>query len=126
MPAYGGSLFDPTASRGSTPLDESSGLRLRVSRPGHASMCCESVQVVTAEGDRRRISFREVDVEQIGYVYEGLLGYTCAATPSTRLVLGLVGKDGEEPEIDARPPRDSSPTRSATPASFADALLDWH
>ena len=25
----------------------------------------------------RRISFRDIDVEQIGYIYEGLLGYSC-------------------------------------------------
>ena len=43
----------------------------------------------------RRITFRDVDVEQIGYIYEGLLGYSCA--PVDELTLGLIGKEGEEP-----------------------------
>ena len=39
----------------------------------------------------------DIDVEQIGYIYEGLLGYTCARAAET--VLGLCGKEGEEPEV---------------------------
>jgi hypothetical protein len=37
-----------------------------------------SVQIANVKGEARRISFRDIDVEQIGYIYEGLLGYTCA------------------------------------------------
>jgi hypothetical protein len=35
-----------------------------------------SVQIADIKGEARRISFRDIDVEQIGYIYEGLLGYT--------------------------------------------------
>ncbi|MEI8167340.1 MAG: hypothetical protein WCG26_13245, partial [Chloroflexales bacterium] len=45
----------------------------------------------------RRLSFRALDIEQIGHVYEGLLDHTAkrAAEP----VLGLVGGKDREPEI---------------------------
>ena len=49
----------------------------------------------TASGARCR--FRQLDVEQIGYVYEGLLsfeGYRAA-----EVVVGLVGKPGLEDEV---------------------------
>ncbi len=42
-----------------------------------------SVQVADIKGEARRISFRDIDVEQIGYIYEGLLGYTCATVDET-------------------------------------------
>ena len=57
-----------------------------------------AVQVARLRGQpARRISFRDIDVEQIGYIYEGLLGYTSA--PAPQLTVGLIGKEGEEPEI---------------------------
>ena len=45
----------------------------------------------------RRLSFRALDIEQIGHVYEGMLDHTAkrAAEP----VLGLVGSKDREPEI---------------------------
>ncbi len=57
-----------------------------------------SVQIAhTKKSEARRVSFRDIDVEQIGYIYEGLLGYTCRR--SGGIVLGLIGKDGDEPEV---------------------------
>ena len=57
-----------------------------------------AVQVAQLRGsDARRISFRDIDVEQIGYIYEGLLGYTCRV--ADEVVVGLVGRPGAEPEI---------------------------
>ncbi len=57
-----------------------------------------AVQVAHLRGqDARRISFRDIDVEQIGYIYEGLLGYTCRV--ADEVTVGLVGKQGAEPEI---------------------------
>src|SRR5262249_35708265 len=49
----------------------------------------------TAEA--RKLSFRSLDIEQIGHVYEGLLDHTAkrAAEP----VLGLAGTRDKEPEI---------------------------
>lgn len=96
MPAYGGSLFDPTrfpfltakTDHGTLAVSVSDRVMLHVLR---------SVQVATIQGEARRISFRDVDVEQIGYIYEGLLGYTCATAEQT--ILGIIGTTGEEPEI---------------------------
>ena len=47
--------------------------------------------------EARRLSFRALDIEQIGHVYEGLLDHTAkrAAEP----FLGLAGTRAKEPEI---------------------------
>ena len=47
--------------------------------------------------EARRLSFRALDIEQIGHVYEGLLDHTAlrAAEP----ILGLAGTRDKEPEI---------------------------
>jgi hypothetical protein len=96
MPAYGGSLFDParfpfltaTADNGTLALTVSDRVMLHALR---------SVQTAQLKGETRRISFRDIDVEQIGYIYEGLLGYTASTVDET--YLGLRGAAGEEPEI---------------------------
>ena len=49
----------------------------------------ESIQVVRDAGGARTISFEGLDVEQIGYVYEGLLEHTVERVDEP--VLGLVG-----------------------------------
>ena len=48
--------------------------------------------------DTRRLSYRQVDVEQIGHIYERLLDHD--AVRAHTVVLGLKGKPGEEPEVD--------------------------
>ena len=45
----------------------------------------------------RKLSFRALDIEQIGHVYEGLLDHT--AIRATEPVLGLGGTRNNEPEI---------------------------
>ncbi|WP_433515282.1 Eco57I restriction-modification methylase domain-containing protein [Nonomuraea sp. CA-143628] len=52
------------------------------------------------KGERRKLSFRTLDVEQIGYVYEGLLSYEGLRT--TDVVVGLVGAEGLEEEVRLR------------------------
>lgn len=47
--------------------------------------------------ETRRLSFRALDIEQIGRVYEGLLDHQ--ATRAGGVILGLKGKKGEEPEV---------------------------
>ncbi len=47
--------------------------------------------------EARRLSFRALDIEQIGHVYEGLLDHT--AKRATEPFLGLVGHRDKEPEI---------------------------
>ncbi|MCX6082046.1 MAG: endonuclease domain-containing protein [Chloroflexi bacterium] len=57
----------------------------------------KALQILQIEGEARRISFRALDVEQIGHVYEGLLDHV--AVRSTELILGLRGAKRQEPEI---------------------------
>ncbi|QFY12954.1 hypothetical protein GBF35_46065 [Nonomuraea phyllanthi] len=54
----------------------------------------------TKKGERRKLSFRTLDVEQIGYVYEGLLSYE--GLRATDVVVGLVGTEGLEEEVRLR------------------------
>jgi hypothetical protein len=96
MPGYGGSLFDPerfpfltaTSEQGTLAVAVSDRVMLHVLR---------SVQIADIKGEARRISFRDIDVEQIGYIYEGLLGYTANRVDQT--YVGLKGTAGVEPEI---------------------------
>ena len=91
LPAYGGSLFDPdrypwlegrpdasTAAAAAHPpgVDDRTVLRM-----------LRAVQYVVIGGERRRLTFRALDVEQIGYVYEGLL--ELEVRTATETVLGL-------------------------------------
>jgi hypothetical protein len=106
LPAYGGSLFDPDRYpflEGREP-----GTRWRES-PAHPLAVnnrvvlhlLEALQLLRVKvpgggpAEARRVSFRALDIEQIGHVYEGLLDHTArrAAEP----MLGLDGK--KEPEI---------------------------
>ena len=122
LPAYGGSLFDAsrfpfltaTTARGTLTISIPDRVMLHVLR---------AVQVArTAGHEARRISFRDIDVEQIGYVYEGLLGYTCRRAAET--ILGLIGKDGNEPEVPLRI-LDDLVEKHADGASLAAAILAW-
>jgi len=56
------------------------------------------IRVQGAGVEPRRLSFRALDIEQIGHVYEGLLDHTAVRATST--VLGLVGTRYEEPEVE--------------------------
>ncbi|MBB1030928.1 SAM-dependent DNA methyltransferase [Dietzia sp. SLG310A2-38A2] len=122
MPAYGGSLLDPERFPWLHATD-SRGLRLKVSDRVMLHVL-ESVQTVVAKGERRRISFREIDVEQIGYIYEGLLGYSCAEVADD-IILGLVGKDGAEPEIPLFAINDLCDEHGDDSKKFATALVRW-
>ncbi|HUR02009.1 MAG TPA: hypothetical protein VM347_05690, partial [Nonomuraea sp.] len=97
LPSYGGSLFDSSrfpfltarGPQGTLAITVSDRVMLEVLR---------AVQFAKLKGQpARRISFRDIDVEQIGYIYEGLLGYSCAEVDE--VMVGLIGKEGEEPEI---------------------------
>jgi hypothetical protein len=121
MPAYGGSLLDPDRFPWLSATDQS-GLRLKVSDRVMLHVL-ESVQTAVVRGERRRVSFRDIDVEQIGYIYEGLLGYSCMIVED-QVVLGLVGKEGEEPEIDALTLQ-ALYDETSDAKTFTAALLDW-
>lgn len=96
LPAYGGSVFDPERHPFLTALNERG--ELAVSVPDRVMYhVLRSVQIAKVNGEARRISFRDIDVEQIGYIYEGLLGYTCRRCDD--MVLGLNGSIGAEPKM---------------------------
>jgi hypothetical protein len=120
LPAYGGGMFDPDrypwlegrsaaepAATATPPaVDDLTVLRM-----------LRAVQYVTIGGERRRLTFRALDVEQIGYVYEGLL--ELEVRTATDVVLGL-----------ERPPKwpqkiklDSEVT--LTEATQAPQLIPW-
>lgn len=122
MPAYGGSLLDPDRFPWLAATDHRGRLRLQVSDRVLMHVL-ESVQTVVVKGERRRVSFRDIDVEQIGYIYEGLLGYSCAIVED-QAVLGLIGKTGEEPEIDADTLQELYDD-TTDGKSFAAAVREW-
>lgn len=107
LPAYGGSLFDPdrfpflegrrhgeawtTGTARPLPVDDRTVLHI-----------LDALQVLKFRRGRRveearRLSFRALDVEQIGHVYEGLLDHTAVRTRTP--AVGFAGK--KEPELAA-------------------------
>lgn len=104
IPAYGGSLFDP---------DRFPFLEGRIQGTEWKKISAEPIPVnnrivlhllealqilqirIGGTLEPRRLSFRALDIEQIGHVYEGLLDHT--AVRATSPVLGLIGT--REPEI---------------------------
>lgn len=122
LPSYGGSLFDPSrfpfltarSPQGTLAITISDRVMLEVLR---------AVQVAKLRGQpARRISFRDIDVEQIGYIYEGLLGYSCADVDE--VTVGLIGKEGEEPEIPLAT-LESLAVAKPKDTALAEAILAW-
>ncbi|MCY6492299.1 Eco57I restriction-modification methylase domain-containing protein [Leptolyngbya sp. GGD] len=108
LPAYGGSLFDPNrfpfleGRKQGTEWDKSEADPLRLNNRVvlHLLEALQILQIrVQGSGvEPRRLSFRALNIEQIGHVYEGLLDHT--AVRATVPVLGLVGTRYQEPEIE--------------------------
>lgn len=122
LPSYGGSLFDSSRFDFLTARGERGTLAITISDRVMLEVL-KSVQVAKLPGQpARRISFRDIDVEQIGYIYEGLLGYSCAQVDE--VTVGLIGKTGEEPEI---PLATLEALKAAKPgeAALTDAILAW-
>jgi hypothetical protein len=108
LPAYGGNLFDPdrfsflegrkkATTWREVPCDP---LPVNNRTVLHLLEALQTLQVKVPGGgpaESRRLSFRALDIEQIGHVYEGLLDHT--AKRATEPVLGLVGAKNQEPEI---------------------------
>jgi len=93
LPAYGGSLFDPDRFawlEGRHPGDPLTTSPPPVDDRTVLAML-RAVQYVTIGGERRRLSFRALDVEQIGYVYEGLLELEVRTATETMLLLDRLG-----------------------------------
>lgn len=110
LPAYGGDLFDPdrfpflegrapgehwrTSDAPVPAIDNRTVLHLLES--------LQYLEAPVARGlppERRRLSFRALDIEQIGHVYESLLDHTVRRAPADAPVLGCIGARGDEPEI---------------------------
>ena len=107
IPPYGGALFDPdrhpflegrpaattwrTAPARPIPVDDLTVLAIL--------RALQELEMKIPGGGRetRRLSYRSLDVEQIGHVYEGLLDHSAVRASSP--VLGLIGKEGLEPEV---------------------------
>jgi hypothetical protein len=104
LPPYDGSLFDPEAHpwlEGRFTHEDGPGtevLRIDDRTALHMLRAVQYVEVGTGKGrERRRLSFAALDVEQIGYVYEGLLGFDAFRAADD--VIGLTGRPGEEEEV---------------------------
>ena len=122
MPAYGGSLFDPARFPWMSKINDDGTLAVVVSDRVMLHVL-RSVQFAKlAGGEARQISFRDIDVEQIGYIYEGLLGYT--TTRVDEAYVGLKGTAGAEPEISLATLEELR-QENADPKAFAGALRDW-
>jgi hypothetical protein len=93
LPSYDGSLFDPHTYPwldGGLTVDDQTVL--------HMLGSVQYVEIGRGKArERRRLSFRALDVEQIGYVYEGLLSFD--GQRAIGAVLGLTGKVGQEEEV---------------------------
>lgn len=122
LPSYGGSLFDPARFAFLTTRNDRGALAITVSDRVMLEVL-RAVQVAQLRGQpARRISFRDIDVEQIGYIYEGLLGYSCAQV--AEVTVGLIGKEGEEPEIPLTGLEALAAAKSGD-TELADAILTW-
>lgn len=121
VPAYGGSLFDPARFPFLTALTAHGALAITVSDRVMLHALRSVQQAVLKGGEARRISFRDIDVEQIGYIYEGLLGYTAITVPEAHL--GLQGTRGEEPEITLSE-LERLATANPAPKKLAEAIRD--
>jgi hypothetical protein len=96
LPAYGGSLFDP----GRFPFLEGG----QTGTPPHVDNrtvlhLLDALQILQTRGEARRLSFRALDIEQIGHVYEGLLDHE--ARRAEGVMLGFDGKLEPEISLDA-------------------------
>ena len=105
LPAYGGSLFDPERYpflEGRTTQTSRENVVLPISNRTVLHLL-EALQVLRVKvpgggpAEARRLSFRALDVEQIGHVYEGLLDHI--AVRAGEPVLGLAGTREKEPEL---------------------------
>ena len=97
--AHDGSLFDPDGHpwlEGRVAGTATPGIPLPVDDRTVLHML-RAVQTVTIAGELRTVSFRTLTVEQIGYVYEGLLSFE--GFRAADVTIGLIGKDGREDEV---------------------------
>ncbi len=138
LPAYGGSLFDPDrfpfleGRRAPDHLlvndidlgpaaDAASGPDRPVAIDDRTVLAIlDALLTVEVKSGRtrvaQRVSYKALDVEQIGHCYEGLLDHGCA--PVDELAIGLIGPEGNEPEF-------TITELEAHLAAGPDSLCEW-
>jgi N-6 DNA Methylase len=102
--ARGGKLFDPDAFpflEGRNPGEPLSAAKVLPVRDGPLLRILEGLMTLEArsiggERVRERLSYRSLDVEQIGSVYETVMGFTVEATPGRSLAI-RAGKNNGTP-----------------------------
>lgn len=104
LPAYGGQLFDPDrfpfleGRAAGTSWQDTAAAPLPVDNRT-VLYALEALQILRERGSEpRQLTFRELDVPDIGHVYESLLDHT--ARRASAITVGLIGKEGEEAEIE--------------------------
>lgn len=108
LPAYGSSLFDPDkypfleGRQHDTHWRDTRAYPLPINNRTvlHLLSALQYLQVAvpgSSAREARRLSFRALDIEQIGHVYEGLLDHV--AVRADEPVLGFAGTKDKEPEI---------------------------
>ncbi len=117
MPPHDGGLFDPAAYRWlPLSLDDRTVL--------HVLRAVQYVQIGRGRNaELRALSFRSLDVEQIGYVYEGLLSFE--GFRAGVVVVGLIGKEGHEEEVPLSSLEEAAAAAGDLPA-LAAALADQY
>lgn len=108
LPPHGGTLFDPDrypfleGRPGGTRWQAAPAAPLPINNRVVLHLL-EALQMLRVKvpgagpAEARRVSFRALDIEQIGHVYEGLLDHT--AKRATEPMLGLKGAKNREPEL---------------------------
>lgn len=94
IPAMGGSLFDPDRFPFLEGRTQATCWRDTAAAPlpidnRTVLLLLNSLQILEQSSGALLLSYRALDIEQIGHVYEGLLEHTVERTP--RLTLGLLG-----------------------------------
>jgi hypothetical protein len=110
--AHDGSLFDPDVHQW-FPLTVDDRTVLHMLR---------AVQTVTIAGELRAVSFRTLTVEQIGYIYEGLLSFECFR--AVEIVVGLIGREGRGEEVLLRRLESLAARHADLPANLATEFKD--
>ncbi|OJF10752.1 hypothetical protein BG844_30280 [Couchioplanes caeruleus subsp. caeruleus] len=123
LPAYGGGLFDPDRYpwlEGRSPADGSDAVPPAID-DRTVWLMLRAVQYVNIGGERRRLTFRALDVEQIGYVYEGLLELEVRTAAETMLCLERAKKWPKA----KHPSEVSLSAASAAGSSGSPELIEW-
>ncbi|WP_328899481.1 hypothetical protein OHR86_05405 [Streptomyces sp. NBC_00441] len=119
LPAYDGSIFAPDTyawlelTTPLLPIDDRTVL--------HMLQSVQEVRVGTGRNaEVRTLSFRALDVEQIGYVYEGLLSY--GGERAVEDMVGLIGPEGLEHEVPLRELESLAAKSGGSVAALAKAI----